>query len=144
MAEACKNCGHRWEDHYQGNDLAYREQHGQCFAAECECDSFELLEGFTAWWAAKVQELAPTIQHKAEEYGSNSLAQLGHLFARAQGRTVPEAEALEIGCFLYAYGKMQRVGDALLAGKLPSSDSWLDAGIYSFMSAYIRECGAWP
>lgn len=99
---------------------------------------------FHRWWADLVDSEAPTIAAKATEYGSNSLAQMGHLFARAQGRGVTEAEALEIGSFIYAYGKIQRVGDALLQGKLPSADSWKDLAVYSTMALYIRDRGQWP
>jgi hypothetical protein len=99
---------------------------------------------FHRWWAEMVDREAPTIAAKAAEYGSNSLAQMGHLFARAQGRGVTEAEALEIGSFIYAYGKLQRVGDSILHGKLPSTDTWKDLSIYSSMSLYIREHGQWP
>lgn len=104
----------------------------------------DLRPTFHRWWMDLVDKEAPTIQAKANEYGSNSLAQMGHLFARAQGRGVTEAEALEIGSFIYAYGKLQRVGDAILQGKLPSTDTWKDLAIYSSMSLYIRETGQWP
>lgn len=104
----------------------------------------DLRPNFHRWWAEMVDREAPTIAAKAAEYGSNSLAQMGHLFARAQGRGVTEAEALEIGSFIYAYGKLQRVGDSILHGKLPSTDTWKDLSIYASMSLYIREHGQWP
>jgi hypothetical protein len=104
----------------------------------------DLRPSFHRWWVDLADKEAPTIQAKANEYGSNSLAQMGHLFARAQGRGVTEAEALEIGSFIYAYGKLQRVGDSILQGKLPSTDTWKDLAIYSSMSLYIRETGQWP
>lgn len=104
----------------------------------------DLRPNFHRWWQGMADREAPIIQAKAHEYGSNSLAQMGHLFARAQGRGVTEAEALEIGSFIYAYGKLQRVGDAILQGKLPSTDTWKDLAIYSSMSLFIRETGQWP
>lgn len=104
----------------------------------------DLRPNFHRWWAALVDAEAPTIAAKAAEYGSNSLAQMGHMFARAQGRGVTEAEALEIGAFIYAYGKLQRVGDAILHGKLPSVDTWKDLSIYASMAMYVREKGQWP
>lgn len=104
----------------------------------------DLRPSFHRWWVDLADREAPTIQAKAAEYGSNSLAQMGHLFARAQARGVTEAEALEIGSFVYAFGKLQRVGDALLQGKLPSEDTWKDLAIYSAMAMYIRETGQWP
>ena len=99
---------------------------------------------FKEWWTQEVENTAPTIQNKAEEYGSNSLAQVGHLFGRAQGRTLTETQALEAGCAVYAYGKLERVLDSLLAGKQPSTDTWHDLQVYAAMANYIRQNGDWP
>lgn len=101
-------------------------------------------EDFHSWWVAMADREAPTVQRKAEEYGTNSLVEMGRIWARAQGRDVTDLEAVEIGCFLYAYGKIQRVADALLKGKSPNVDSWKDAAIYSMMVMYSREKGTWP
>ena len=79
--------------------------------------------GFHEWWRQQVDDAAPMIERKAAEYGSNSLAEMGRMFARAQGRTVDDAEALEIGCAVYAKGKLERVLDAMLKGRLPSVDT---------------------
>lgn len=101
-------------------------------------------DGFHAWWRRQVDNAAPTIERKAAEYGSNSLAEMGRMFARAQGRDrIDDAEALEIGCAVYAKGKLERVLDAMLKGKLPSTDTWMDTMVYSAMSLYIREHGRW-
>lgn len=99
---------------------------------------------FHDWWVAMADREAPTIQRKAEEYGTNSLVEMGRLYARAQGREITDLEAIEIGCFLYAYGKIQRVADALLKGKSPNVDSWHDLTIYSLMVQFSREKGTWP
>lgn len=102
-------------------------------------------EGFHAWWVAQVDDAAPTIQRKAAEYGSNSLAEMGRMFARAQGRDrIEDAEALEIGCMIYAKGKLERVLDAMLKGRLPSTDTWHDLGVYATMAQYIRQHNRWP
>lgn len=101
-------------------------------------------EDFHAWWVAMADREAPTVQRKAEEYGTNSLVEMGRIWARAQGRDVTDLEAVEIGCFLYAYGKIQRVADALLKGKSPNVDSWHDLTIYSLMVQFSREKGTWP
>lgn len=102
-------------------------------------------EGFHAWWVAMANKAAPTIERKAGEYGSNSLAEMGRMFARAQGRPVIEdAEALEIGCMIYAKGKLERVLDAMLKGRTPSVDTWHDLGVYASMAQYIREHKQWP
>lgn len=100
---------------------------------------------FENWWLDLVSEHAPTIQAKAEEYGTNSLVEVGRLYARARGRDQIEiAEAVELGCAVYAYGKIQRVIDALLKDRLPSQDTWRDAMIYAAMALYTREHGQWP
>lgn len=101
--------------------------------------------GFHLWWRSLVDEAAPTIQRKAGEYGSNSLAEMGRMFARAQGRDrIEDHEALEIGCMVYAKGKLERVLDAMLQGRLPSIDTWHDLGVYASMAQYIRENKRWP
>lgn len=100
---------------------------------------------FHGWWSALVDESAPTIQRKAAEYGSNSLAEMGRMFARAQGRApIDDHEALEIGCMVYAKGKIERVLDAMLKGSLPSTDTWLDTMIYAAMAQFIRQHKRWP
>lgn len=100
---------------------------------------------FRTWWVEWVDNAAPTIQRKAAEYGSNSLAEMGRTFARAQGRNqLEDHEALEIGCMFYAKGKIERVLDAMLQGKLPSADTWGDLMIYAAMASYIREFRQWP
>lgn len=99
---------------------------------------------FHTWWVAMADREAPTVQRKAEEYGTNSLVEMGRIWARAQDRDVTDLEAVEIGCFLYAYGKIQRVADALLKGKSPNVDSWHDLTIYSLMVQFSREKGTWP
>ena len=97
--------------------------------------------GHMRQWLA---DRTPTIQAKAAEYGSNSLAEMGRTFARAQGRTVEDAEAMEIGCMLYAKGKLERCLDAMLNGKLPSEDTWDDLVVYGMMAVFIRATGRWP
>lgn len=100
---------------------------------------------FRDWWVAWVDDAAPTIQRKAAEYGSNSLAEMGRMFARAQGRGhIEDHEALEIGCMIYTKGKIERVLDAMLQGTLPSADTWGDTMIYAAMASYIREFRRWP
>lgn len=102
--------------------------------------------GFHQWWRAQVDDAAPTIQRKAEEYGSNSLAEMGRVFARARGvdHAIADAEALEIGCMIYAKGKLERVVDAMLKGRLPSTDTWMDLMVYSAMAQFVREHKRWP
>ena len=99
---------------------------------------------YPGWFHAWVEANAPMIAAKAEEYGTNSLVEMGRIFARAQGREIDVEEAIELGAFLYAYGKIQRVADAALKGKLPSYDTWNDALVYMSMAMYARDTGRWP
>jgi hypothetical protein len=99
---------------------------------------------FDAWWTELVAKEAPTIAAKAAEYGSNSLAAMGRLYARGQGREVGVAEALELGCAVYAYGKMQRIADSMIRGTLPSEDTVKDTMIYMAMTLFIKEHKRWP
>jgi hypothetical protein len=102
--------------------------------------------GFDEWWSKLVAEMAPMIAQKAQEYGSNSLAEMGLLFARARshGGDVTESQALELGCYQYAYGKMQRVVDAMLHDRLPSEDTLTDLMVYAAMALFIRQNKRWP
>jgi hypothetical protein len=97
------------------------------------------------WWIGNAALEAPDIARKAREYGSNSLAAMGRLIGRVQHRQpmTPAAE-LEYGCAVYAFGKMERVMDALVRGELPSEDTWRDIHVYSVMALRIRETGTWP
>jgi hypothetical protein len=99
---------------------------------------------FTKWAEDWLSDTAPQVQAKAEQYGSNSLAAMGHLAARMQGRKVSEIEALEVGCAVYAFGKMERVMDAVLRGGMPGRDTWHDLAVYSLMVLFMREHGRWP
>lgn len=100
---------------------------------------------FAGWWLGMVELLAPAIQEKARQYGTNSLVEVGRLYARAQGRDpIGQVEAIEIGCMMYAYGKMQRVVDAMQRGELPSTDTWHDLMVYSAMAQFARAHGRWP
>jgi hypothetical protein len=99
---------------------------------------------FEDWWSDLVADLAPMIGAKAKEYGSNSLAEMGRLYARGQGREVDTPEALAIGCYVYAYGKMQRVADSMIRGAEPSEDTLKDTMIYMAMAMFIRQYKHWP
>lgn len=99
---------------------------------------------FQKWAEGWLSEHAPAVQAKAQQYGSNSLAASGRKLARLQGRQVSDIEALELGCFDYAHGKMERVFDAVLREQLPGRDTWHDIAVYSLMVLFMREFGRWP
>ena len=97
------------------------------------------------WWMAQAANEIHDLAQKATIYGSNSLAEMGKVLLKAQGRTdVDEDELLEAGCFLYAYGKMQRWADAVLRGERPNEDTIHDLKVYSMMAEKIRATGTWP
>lgn len=100
--------------------------------------------GFGAWAGYWVDTNLPMIEAKAKTYGSNSLAAMGHLFAKARGVEVTDERALELGCMLYAYGKMQRWIDAALHSQEPARDTLDDLAIYTLMARFINETGNWP
>lgn len=100
---------------------------------------------FSTWADQWLAQHAPAVQAKAMQYGSNSLAAMGGLTARLQGHeAISKVEALERGCAVYAYGKMERVMDAIMRGELPGRDSWHDLAVYSLMVLFMRETGRWP
>lgn len=129
-------------DRYDGDG----EEFPQVVRSQLDSETpFSSNPNFEEFWAGWVREQAPVIAEKAANYGSNSLAEMGALFARQGGRTaLTQAEALEIGCAVYAYGKMQRVVDAMLMGKQPGTDTLGDLMVYAAMSLYIRETKQWP
>lgn len=100
--------------------------------------------GFAEWAQEWLDDRLPDIEGKAKVYGSNSLAAMGHLFARAGHMEIPQSDALEYGCGVYAYGKMERVMDAMLRGELPGADTWGDIAVYALMALYTRSKGTWP
>lgn len=96
------------------------------------------------WWATTARKDAEMVVPKSVEYGSNSLEQVGRKMAQLQGREVTKAEALELGCWSYAIGKMERWTDAVMRGETPSIDTLVDLGVYTTMARRIREVGDWP
>ena len=102
-------------------------------------------EELAHWWVGDAASEAPEIARKATEYGSNSLAAMGAMIGRVQHRQpMTRAEELEYGCAVYAFGKMERVMDAIIRGDLPSEDTWRDIAVYARMARRIRETGNWP
>lgn len=96
------------------------------------------------WWATTARQDAEMVVPKSIEYGSNSLEQVGRKMAQLQGGEVTKAEALELGCWVYAVGKMERWTDAVMQHRKPSVDTLVDLGVYTTMARRIREVGDWP
>src|SRR5690625_5454377 len=70
----------------------------------------------TEWAKLARAEIDQTIP-KATEYGQQSLINLGNQLAQLQGRQVTDAQAMELACWSYLNGKMQRFNDAVINGK---------------------------
>lgn len=96
------------------------------------------------WWNRVASQDLNAVLPKAAEYGSNSLEEVGRKIAKLKGIEVDKAQALELGCYIYAIGKMERWTDAVLKGQLPSDDTILDLKIYCTMVQRIRAAGDWP
>lgn len=107
-------------------------------------DTVRLEQQLNEWWMALAEEESRTVVPKAVAYGSNSLLQLGRKMAQLKGRTVSDEEAMELGCWVYAVGKIERWTDAVMRGERPSDDSIYDLGIYVKMVQRIRDVGSWP
>lgn len=103
-----------------------------------------LEQALTEWWMDRAEEESRTVIPKAVAYGSNSLLQLGRKMAQLKGRLVSDEEAMELGCWVYAVGKIERWTDAVMRGERPSDDSLYDLGIYVKMVQRIRDAGSWP
>lgn len=101
-------------------------------------------DALTAWWLTRAEEEARAVIPKAVAYGSNSLMQLGRKVAQLQGRTVTDAEAMELGCWINAVQKIERWTDSVMRGERCSDDTIYDAGIYVKMVQRIRDVGSWP
>lgn len=90
-----------------------------------------------------IQAVAPMVEAKAAQYGSNSLAAKGRRYARAQGRTAKDQEALELACMQYCAEKIDRMEDAALHEVPASQDTLVDLTVYGLMFLYVRKYGRW-
>lgn len=98
----------------------------------------------TEWWMDKAEEEVRAVVPKAVAYGSNSLMQLGRKMAQLQKREVTDEEAMELGCWTYVVGKIERWTDSVMRGERPSDDTVYDIGIYVKMTQRLRDVGSWP
>lgn len=102
------------------------------------------LEALRDWWMDTASVEFGMVGAKAIEYGATDLADIGHMLARTQGRTVNDEEAAEMGCYFYALGKIGRWTAAMSRGDRVSVDSLIDLGVYVRMAQRIRAVGGWP
>lgn len=96
----------------------------------------------TEWAKLARDEIEQTIP-KAIEYGQQSLINLGNQLAQLQGRQVTDAQAMELACWSYLNGKIQRFNDAVINQKSVSDDTLFDIGVYVRMIQIIRKSGNW-
>lgn len=103
------------------------------------------IDDLSSWWERTSKQDLEDVLPKAQEYGSNSLEQVGRKVAALKGiEAVSTKRALELGCYFYALGKFERWTDAVLKGQMPSDDTIKDLKIYCTMVQRIREHGDWP
>ena len=107
-------------------------------------DSDSSVQELFDWWMKQARKEAEMVVPKSVKYGASSLTRLGHTLAKVAGREVQDEEAIELGIWFYALGKMERWTDAILRGGRPDDDLVLDVGIYAKMAQRNRQCGSWP
>ena len=88
----------------------------------------------------EVEKVAP----KAVEYGSTDLLWIGRTLAFILDRDVTDEEAVELGIYFYAEGKMARWRDAIKRAARVSDDTLHDTGVYVRMAQRNRAVGGWP
>lgn len=101
------------------------------------------------WWEERAQvEIGATVP-KSVEYGAYDLELAGRVLADMIGwdeDVTPRTEALhvELGVYFYLLGKVGRLTSAFRDSRLPSDDTWFDAGVYARMAQRARSHGGWP
>jgi hypothetical protein len=96
-------------------------------------------------WARKWLEVYGAVAEAAVGPGaSSSMAAKGRRYARAQGRTVGDTEALELGCWLTAAENLDQVEDAGLRGRPAQQDACARVAAHALAALYVREHGPRP
>lgn len=107
--------------------------------------SVEALADLRDWWLSTAQADMAMVAPKAVEYGSVELEEMGATLARMMGRSdLSRARRVELACWFYAMGKMQRWTAAVTRGEFVSDDTLTDLGVYTLMVRRAREAGTWP
>lgn len=107
--------------------------------------SVEALADLRDWWLSTAQADMAMVAPKAVEYGSVELEEMGAALARMMGRSdLSRARRVELACWFYAMGKMQRWTAAVTRGEFVSDDTLTDLGVYTLMVRRAREAGTWP
>lgn len=107
---------------------------------ERAADTAGAVEDLIDWWIATAEDDLAKVAPKAVEYSSSDLLVIGSGIAP----WLPDPLRLEAAIGFYLLGKASRITGALMEGRTPSSDSWDDAAIYSFMGRRVRATGRWP
>lgn len=107
--------------------------------------SVEALADLRDWWLSTAQADMAMVAPKAVEYGSVELEEMGAALARMMGRSdLSAARRVELACWFYAMGKIQRWTAAVTRGEFVSDDTLTDLGVYTLMVRRAREAGTWP
>ena len=96
------------------------------------------------WWRELAEAEIERVVPKALEYGATDLLDLGLELARCMDRMVSDAEAIELGIYVYLRGKVARWTAAITEGREVSDDTLHDIGVYVRMAQRVRVAGGWP
>lgn len=93
-------------------------------------------------WAAKwVAAFAGPVENTITVPGSNPLMAKARRYARAQGRALPDTQALELGCWLEAAENLDLVEEAVLQSRPADLSACLQATMHALAALYVREHG---
>jgi len=113
-------------------------------------EAFEEEDEFTRWWRTTSEgDLRHSLTKRAE-YGSRDLVRLGEALFEFAGVTREDDDeseweqvCAELGILFYLEGKLARALEAYRQGNLPSTDTYDDLRVYSWMLGRVRETGSW-
>lgn len=102
------------------------------------------------WAADQIQGDLDSVRRQITEYGSIDLDLMGIAMVELAPPTIDIVSGpggsqvgIENALIFYLLGKISRCISAIAAGQRPSSDSYKDLRVYSFMLAHVREFGHW-
>ena len=97
------------------------------------------------WWMQQAQDELDMLMPKVVEYSSADLDIIGAIMLRLNPDLQGVVTPAEAGIAFYALGKTARIMGALIDGREPSRDSWLDLACYAAMALRTRDTGGeWP
>ncbi|HEV2346389.1 MAG TPA: hypothetical protein VGS97_19985 [Actinocrinis sp.] len=96
---------------------------------------------FQEWSAKWVAAFSAVAEGLVAVPGSNGLVAKGRRYARAQGRTVGDVEALELGCWLATAENLDQVEHAVLQSQPADLSACIQVALHGLAALYVREHG---